>query len=132
MADSPIPLSAIGVSPVFKITGEEFRLRYFQALSPIDWDMVKPPWFGEHGGFSVAMEMINRWFPWADEKLIPPKYDGVCEFLGMASNRPTQIKDYHFLAVFRAVDYVLAPRYRAYIQATVSGPTPNDPTQGQG
>ena len=118
MAES-FKVAAKGVSPSFKISAEEFKLYYYQGLSPIDIDIVKPPAFGPDGGYSHAMDYINRWFPWIDEKIVEPKYDGVCEFLGIPSNRPTPVKDFHVISLMRAVDYIVAPRYLAMIKARV-------------
>lgn len=127
---SSISVTAIGTSPIFSITAEEFLLRYYTKVTPVSGDFVPPPVFGVDGGFSQAMSFVNQWFPWIDEKLVPPKYDGVCEFLGIASNRPTYIKDYHMIALNRAVDYLLAPTYIGIIQVSSSTPAPQGPPTG--
>jgi hypothetical protein len=125
--DNSIPLTATAVSPTFKVTAEEYLLHYFQTLSKIDIDIVYPPSFGWQGGYSRAMEMVNQWSPWVDEKLVEPKYDGICQYLGVCSNRPSYVKDYYLIGLLRAVDYILAPTYVAMIQAEANGPVPNPP-----
>jgi hypothetical protein len=125
---STLKVTAVGISPAFQITAEELLHRYRGIPTPTatgDW--VKPPDFGENGGPSLAMQLLNVWFPWIDEKLIQPKYDGVCNYLGIASNRPTYIKDYHMIALNRAVDRLLAPNYTGVIVASVVGVGPTPP-----
>lgn len=127
MADT-VKLTAIGISPAFQITAEELRHRYLGVPTPSpvgNW--VPPPTFGENGGASLAMQLINAWFPWIDEKLVPPKFDGVCQYLGIASNRPTYIKDYHMITLNRAVDRILTPSYVGVIAASVVGVGPVPP-----
>jgi hypothetical protein len=82
---------------------------------------------GEQAGYSNAHDIVNKWFPWIDEKIVEPKYDGVCQFLGTPSNRPSLVKDFHLLALYRAVDYVLAPAYVGRIQAGVGTILPVSP-----
>ena len=125
MAD--LPVTADGVSPSFTITAEDFLLRYFTQLTPVDIDGVPPPVFGVDGGVSTGMDYVNLWFPWIDEKIVEPKYDGVCVYFGVPSNRPTFIKDYHMISLFRACDYLLQPIYQGSFQATVSPVIPNPP-----
>ena len=122
-----IQTTATGVSPQFKITAEEFKLDFLTTVTDINIDGVKPPNLGPDGGTSVAMDWINLWFPWIDDKLVEPKYDGVARYLGMPSNRPSYIKDFHIITLFRAVDYVMAPKYEALFIATVDQPTPIAP-----
>jgi hypothetical protein len=118
---------AVSVSPIFTITGENFILDHFQTVTRIDIDGVQPPLLGADGGYSTLMDMLNEWFPWLDEKIVEPKYDGVCFYLGIPSNQPTYIKDYHTLAMFRAADRVLSPRYDGLFRGTVDTPSPTPP-----
>jgi len=118
---------ASGISPTFPVTGEEFKYILVQSLTKVNIDGVSPPAGGEHGGYSHAMSFVNKWFPWIDEKIIEPKYDGVCQFLGVPSNRPTLVKDFHIIALYRAVDYILAPSYLCTIETVVDPVTPNGP-----
>jgi hypothetical protein len=126
MSDS-VSVSAVGTSPIFSITAEEYLLKYFQSVTKIPGDWVPPPTLGPQGGMSEGMKITNDWFPWIDEKLVEPKYDGVCQYLGIASNRPSFIKDYHMITLNRAVDRILAPAYVGVIRATVTGTGPGGP-----
>jgi hypothetical protein len=122
-----ITVSATGTSPLFSITKQDFLLRKYLAPSSVSGNFVPPPSAGPDGGFSIAMNLTNSWFPWIDEKLCEPKYDGVCQYLGVTSNRPTYVKDYHMIALNRAADYILAPVYKAFIQVSVTSPAPTPP-----
>lgn len=121
---STLNLSSVGVSYRFTVTNEDLLLRYIQRVTKIPIDGVQPPLFGEGGGASLAMKFINEWFPWVDEKIVEPKYDGVCAYLGIPSNQPTFVKDYHYIALMRAADKALAPAYDAYFTAQVDGVVP--------
>ena len=125
-----VNISAVGTSPAFSISAEEMKLNYFAWVTPVDIDGVNPPDLTQKTGFSVAMSLINWWFPWIDEKLVEPKYDGVCQYLGMPSNRPSYVKDYHTIALMRATDYLLQPRYVGLIRARVGSSSPNPPPGG--
>lgn len=116
-----------GISPAFSITSEEFVMNYFTAVTRISIDGVHPPILGPGGGYSAAFELLNLWFPWIDEKLVEPKYDGVCQHTGNASNRPTFIRDYHAICLMRAVDYILSPMYKGLIVASVGTVVPSPP-----
>jgi hypothetical protein len=118
---------AFGVSPIFPITAEEFKLWQSQAVTRVDIDGVEPPTLGEGGGHSAAHSLKNKWFPWIDEKLVTPKYDGVSQFLGTPSNRPTHIRDYHMISLMRAVDYILDPQYVGNLEARVDSVLPVSP-----
>lgn len=122
-----ITATATGVSPAFAVSWEEFRLDHFTSVTRIDIDGVQPPLLGQDGGVSTLMELRNLWFPWIDEKLVEPKYDGVCQYMGIASNKPTYVKDYHMISLFRATDRVLAPQYNAVFHAQVDSPRPVPP-----
>lgn len=116
---------ASGISPVFSVSAEDFHENHYQGPTDRDIDGVHPPMILPGGGVSQAMlQLRNQWFPWIDEKIIEPKFDGVCQHLGVPSNRPSPIKDYHMLSLQRATDYLLQIRYTAIIQATVSSPGP--------
>jgi hypothetical protein len=115
-----------GVSPPFSVSGEGLVIQYRTAVTRISIDGVEPPVVTPEG-VSEAMRLTNRWSPWIDEKLAAPRYDGVSRYLGTPSNRPSMIKDYHLIALCRAVDYVLRPRFVAYIKAEVDSPTPTPP-----
>jgi len=120
-------VGGIGVSPGFAITGEEFLLHLLQGVTRITIDGVEPPTQGAGGGYSVALQLYNFWFPWVDEKIVESKFDGVCQQLGTMSNRPTYVRDYHMIALMRAVDYILAPRYWGQIVATADSVVPVPP-----
>ena len=128
---STISSTAQGVSPLFTVTAENFILDSLLSLTPVDIDGVLPPWLGDDGGLSYAHTLMNLWFPWIDEKICEPKYDGICKYFGMPSNRPTYIKDYHVLTLFRATDYILKPNYQGRFEATVDGPTAIEPPKGE-
>lgn len=121
---------AWGVSPQFSITAEELTLHLIAAVTRVSIDGVEPPTLGPGGLASAAYGQVNQWFPWVDEKIVPPKYDGVCQHLGVPSNRPTPIRDYHTIALMRAVDYVLAPTYWGMISASVDTILPVPPPTG--
>jgi len=127
---STLNLNATGVSPTFPVTAEEFIKRYIQRISFTSIQGVQPPTLGAQGGFSTAHNLRNRWFPWIDEKIVEPKYDGVSQFLGTPSNRPTLIKDYHMIAMMRAVDEILSPNYVGTIQVIVDTVVPISPPTG--
>ena len=116
--------TATGVSPIFTITAEEFLRRSYASVTSVTGDFVTPPTLGAQGGGSMAIKIVNEWYPWIDEKLVPPKYDGVCQWIGLASNRPTPIRDYHFISLQRAVDRLLAPNYQGVIKSRVTGVGP--------
>lgn len=124
---STIPGGASGVSPQFPVTDEDLTIRYVTGLTRITIDGVEPPTIGSEGGSTAAFQQLNYWFPWIDEPLITPKYDGVCQFLGMPSNRPSHVKDYHVISLMRATDYLLAPMYQGLIVAEVDSPIPSPP-----
>jgi hypothetical protein len=124
---STIPTENPGVSPPFPISGEEFILRHIQAITRVQIDGVEPPTLGFQAGYSPAVVLTNRWFPWIDEKLVEPKYDGVSQYLGIPSNQPTPIRDYHMLSLFRAVDAILAPAYTGLMMAQVDSIMPESP-----
>ena len=124
---SQISTTAFGISPYFSITSEEFVLDFLTTVTPITIDGVPPPYLGDDGGHSHAMDMVNLWFPWIDEKIVEPKYDGVSQYLGIPSNRPGYIRDYHMLALFRAVDHILAPTYIGRFTAVTNTPAPIGP-----
>lgn len=122
-----ISATATGVSPYFKVTAEEFVLNLFTTVTPINIDGVPPPSLGDDSGPSESHNYINLWYPWLDEKIVEPKYDGVAVYFGMPSNRPSYVKDYHMISLFRATDYVMQPRYNGMITATVTNPSPFPP-----
>lgn len=115
---------ATGISPAFPVSAEELRIIRRQAITRTSIDGVQPPILGLGGGPSWAHGLMNKWYPWIDEKIVEPKYDGIGVYLGQATNRPTPVKDYHMIAIMRAVDYILAPIYVAQINATVNTVTP--------
>ena len=123
-----ISTTATGISPTFSVSAEEFIQRYFQGITRVSIDGVEPPTLGVEGGYSAAMTYINIWGHWIDDKLVEPKYDGICVYLGVPSNRPTLFKDYHLIALMRATDRVLDPEYEGLILANVDDVTPEDPT----
>jgi len=125
-----LQLGAIGVSPAFAVSAEEFTLYWVTGLTRVAIDGVEPPTLGADGGTTAAFGLVNRWSPWCDEKLIEPKYEGVCQHLGVPSNRPTPIKDYQVIALMRAVDYLLSPRYWGLIQVAAGSPVPLPPPVG--
>jgi len=112
------------VSPAFPVSAEELRIIRRQAVTRTTIDGVQPPILGQGGGPSWVHGLTNRWYPWIDEKIVEPKYDGIGVYLGQATNRPTPVKDYHMIALMRAVDYILAPVYVAQINATVDTVVP--------
>lgn len=124
---STLNLAATGISPAFPVSAEELVLHLAQVVTPTNVNGVQPPVLGVQGGYSLTHNRRNRWFPWIDEKLVAPKYDGVAAYLGMPSNRPTPIKDYHMLSLMRAVDYILAIAYRGIIEAEVDTVLPQSP-----
>jgi hypothetical protein len=124
---SQFSTTAFGISPFFTVTSEEFVLDFLTTVSPVVIDGVPPPYLGDDGGYSYAHDLVNQWFPWIDEKIVEPKYDGVCQYLGLPSNRPSYIKDYHILSLFRATDYILTPRYVGLLQGVTNTPTPIGP-----
>ena len=119
--------TAIGVSPQFSISAEELILHYRTGVTWIDIDGVHPPILGEAGGYTVAMDLVNLWFPWADEKIVDPKFDGVCRYTATISNRPTFIKDFHVVSLMRIVDRLLSPTYQGLIQVSVGTVIPTPP-----
>lgn len=124
---SSFSFSSLGVSPPFSITAEQFVLDQLSSVTRIAIDGVEPPTLGAFGGYSHAMDARFLWHPWGDEKLVEPKFDGVCQYLGQVSNAPTPIRDYHMITLMRAVDYALSPRYSAYITVTAGTVTPATP-----
>lgn len=116
--------TANGVSPRFTISGEDFVLEFITSVTKIDIDGPQPPMLGADGGSSFAMQLRQLWYPWLCEKLVEPKYDGVCQYLGMPSNKPSFIKDYHMISLFRAVDYLMSPVFLAHFEGRIDGPTP--------
>jgi hypothetical protein len=120
--------TALGVSPTFPISAEELTLNYRSAVTRIAIDGVHPPIMGVGGGYSHAMDLINRWFPWIDAKLVEPKFDGVGQWTGQITNRPTFISDYHMISLMRAADRILKPAYIATILVTVTTITPIAPS----
>lgn len=127
---SDLNLGATGTSPTFAIAAEEFVRHYLARVTRVAIDGVEPPTQGEGGGMSEALRLVNQWSPWIDEKIIPPKFDGVCQYLGVVSNRPTHMRDYHWIALMKAVDYLLAPRYSGLIISKVDTVIPAPPPTG--
>ena len=130
MSTPSLSTAADGISPAFPITDEDFQIWYTQAVTRINIDGVQPPILNNASGYTDAMSIQNKWFPWIDEKIVEPKYDGVCVYLGVPSNQPTHVKDYHVISLMRAVDYLLQPMYDSYIVATVTPVGPNGPPLG--
>lgn len=124
---SSLSAFSLGVSPYFAITAESLRQRYVTAITRVDTGGVEPPTLGAQGGHSQAMRFINRWHPWLDEKLLEPKYDGFAAYSGLPSNRPTPIKDFHAIALMRAVDELLLEEYEGLIEAEVTTVIPESP-----
>lgn len=122
-----ISTGASGISPAFPVSAEELKLMLRQGITRVSIDGVEPPTLGSQAGYSQAHTFANKWYPWIDEKIVEPKYDGVCQYLGTPSNRPTLIKDYHMIALFRAVDYILSPLYVGHIRAGVGTIIPEPP-----
>lgn len=116
--------SSSGISPTFPVTSEDLTLRYLQGVTRFALDGVEPPNLGAQGGTSVAFSFTNYWSPWIDEKLVSPKFDGVCQYIGMMSNRPSHVKDFHAITLMRAVDYMMAPVYTGFIVASVDTVVP--------
>ena len=123
-----ISTTATGISPAFQVSAEEFIQRFLQGISRVSIDGVEPPTLGAEGGYSAAMTYINLWSHWIDDKLVEPKYDGICVYLGVPSNRPSLFKDYHLIALMRATDRILDPEYEGLVLASVDDVTPEDPT----
>ena len=124
---STLSAFSVGISPTFPVSAEELVMRYVTAVTRVETGGVEPPTLGAGGGYSEAMRHRQRWFPWLDEKIIEPKYDGVAAFMGLPSNRPTFIKDYHTIAMMRAIDDLMKPLYTATIHAEVDTVTPEPP-----
>jgi hypothetical protein len=122
-----IDVTSTGTSPIFEITAEEFKLVESSVVTPLRGDWVPSPALGANGGVSQAMLLTNQWFPWIDEKLVMAKFDGICQYFGIISNRPTFIKDYHIITLMRATDRLLAPMYQGIIFASVTTPAPGPP-----
>lgn len=119
-----ISAASVGISPGFSVSAEDLRINNWPGITLIKIDGVRPPVLGPDNGFSFSMRLVNKWFPWIDEKLVEPKYDGVCQYLGVPSNKPSFIKDYHFIALNRAVETILYPEYHAMIVAKVGSIIP--------
>jgi len=117
-----------GTSPIFGISGEEADVMQVHNIASFTVKTVNPPVINSGNATSLAMtKWINPWSNFNFEKISFPLYDGVCQFLGIPSNRPDFIKDYHFIGIMRGIDLYLSPTYSSTISAKTNGSGPMGP-----
>ena len=115
-------ISNTGTSGTFPVTNEDMTPGKYHAISEFEITTVKPPEINSGNTNSLAItKWVQPWPDWNFEKISVPLYDGVCQFLGVPSNRPDFIKDYHFIGIMRNIDLYLAPTYRGYIYSSTTG-----------
>jgi hypothetical protein len=122
-----------GVSPYITITSENIRSYKFCDASKVKFnDVVQPPKINTNVAISPA---ISNWIQtspiWNYERVVEPKFDGICKKIGTISNRPDPISNYHFIGLMRDVDRIIAPQYDASISASVSGSPSFTPPAGR-
>ena len=123
-------MSNSGTSGTFSVTNEKMTPGKYHNISQFEITTVKPPEINDGNAVSLAMtKWMQPWPDWNFEKISFPLYEGVCQFLGIPSNRPDFIKDYHFIGIMRNVDLYLAPTYQAYIYGTTTGVASTSPSK---
>lgn len=120
---------AVGTSPMISIPAEGFKLtRYMKITGTGVSTLISPPSLASGGAFSHSMNMWIQPFPlWNFSKITEPKFDGIGQHIGMITNRPDFISDFHMIGIMRNVDVVLAPSYYSHILSTATTPTPVAP-----
>lgn len=119
---------ATGTSPAITITAENFDYQRVHQITDVSIDGVSPPEIANGSAYSHSMGLWKQvWSDWNYCKIVEPKFDGIAQNLGIISNMPDFIKDYHFIGLMRNVDIYLAPSYKAHIFVEAHVPTPSKP-----
>lgn len=120
---------AVGTSPMISIPAESFNLTRYMTITSIGITIpVNPPSIANGGAFSHAMSMWLQPYPIINyNKITEPKFDGIGKHIGMITNRPDFISDFHMIGIMRNVDAVLAPNYHSHIMGIGNTPTPVAP-----
>ena len=123
-------ISNTGTSGAFSVTNEDMSPGKYHNISKFEITTVKPPQINDGNSASLAMtKWVQPWPDWNFEKISIPLYDGICQFLGVPSNNPDFIKDYHFIGIMRNIDLYLAPTYQGYIYSTATGVASTHPSK---
>ena len=121
----------IGTSPYITITAESFNITRYHNISGFLFGGIRPPDIAYGNSYSEAMEIwIQLWADWNYCKITEPKYDGIADDMGVISNMPDYIKDFHFIGIMRNIDDFLKPHYNSHIFAEAHSPTPSRPPTG--
>lgn len=122
-----------GTSPAVTITAEELDQINYHHITDVNIDGVNPPGLAQGAALSEGIEMWQQpWLQWNGEKITEPKFDGIAQSLGMISNIPDYIKDYHFIGLMRLVNNYLKPEIRTHIFVEAHSPRPAPPIEGLG
>jgi len=111
-----------GVSPKFVIGAEPISAKNYQTVKAVNITEAKPPVLNSNNSFSLAITKWTNPFPeFMFDAISTAKYDGVAMYLGVPSNQPDVIKDYHYIGLLRGIDYYLAPTYSGSIYMECDG-----------
>jgi len=118
-----------GTSGDTDISNEDFNEIKFHRVIDFDLgDLPSPPTINIGNTGSVAMtKFVTPWPEISFEKIAYPRWDGVTQYQGDISNRPSFVSDYHFISLMRNIDIYLSPNYQGYIKGWVGG-TPSATT----
>ena len=119
-------MSNVGTSFKFLITNQKLQPSYEAKVTRYEGQAVNTPVPTSFMG--QASYGVKKWQnPFPDisfQKIILPDYEGVYNYTTTISNEPDYIKDYHFIALMRCIDFYNAPAYQAIIKATGTGVKP--------
>lgn len=116
--------SNFGTSSSYTILLQNMQTKKYHRVSKFDLSKTHPPQIEiNKSNVSVA---VQKWItPWpviSFEKINFPKYEGLNQYIGEASNKPDYIKDYHLIALARNIDYWSKPEYQGIIVAETDSP----------
>jgi hypothetical protein len=117
-----------GTSPFIVISAEDLNLTAVHNVPNIRIDGINPPDIANGNSVSPAAQTyVQLWSDWNYSKVTEPKFDGIADKLGVFSNQPDFIKDYHFIGLMRNVDAYLRPMFFSNIMVAAHMPSPIPP-----
>ena len=116
-------MSNTGTSYKFIITNQPLQASFTPSIQRYNLQTTNPPVSTSYQG--QPSYAITKWinpFPQiAFEKIVLPQFESVYQYTTRISNQPDYIKDYHFIALMRCIDFYNAPAYQALIKGDVDG-----------
>ena len=116
-----------GTSPVIHINKAEFhKLTGFSLATTYDSTIPAQPPLPNGDEPSGAMTRFQNLFPeFVFDKISPPEYRTTLSCrVGIPTNKPDYVADYHVIGLMRCIDYMLSSGYNGLINGNYNTPNP--------